>query len=86
MMMQVGEIGVLQNLHIRTDKNGLVAEIIKVYPPATMAHCLCGNEEEVHYFVEDVTGQSGSIDKHEIRKLTDPDAEQVIEREKEKVE
>lgn len=91
-MMKVGEIGVLQNLENDAWLNGSLAEIIGCLRPReainhngkhVLVCYLCKIFDDPHPMV--YHGVGWRIAPHKIRRLTDPDAEQVTEREKELV-
>lgn len=88
--MSVGDIGVLQNIIHSTQLNGCVAEIIdglkkrRQHGPDMVMHSRV--TYRVKHPIPNWNGRyTGCVFTHQIRPLTNPDAEKETEREKEKV-
>lgn len=81
--MKVGDIGVLQNLVRHAYSNGLIAKIVEI-----------PNKLEFDFIIHvpgdpapvQIYGGDWLCKKHQIRPITDPDAEQETEKVVEKVE
>ena len=84
-MMKVGEIGILQNIETFKYLEGTIAEILAVGPEYHGRFCECLSAEYTVKTSLPVRGQNLlGIRRHQIKKLSDPDAE--IEKELELVE
>lgn len=90
-MMRIGENGILQNFTVQIHHNGTIAEIVD----GLKLHTAQSSDFKVHtglmYKVKPTfLGWNGDriifIEKHNIRPLTDPDAQKETEREKELIE
>lgn len=81
--MKIGDIGVLQNITGKNSvMNGNIAEVVLIKPDPLLS-------ERSIYGVKDFLSPSGhdtklwGIKKHQIRKLSNPDAEQPTEQDEE---
>lgn len=85
--LRVGEIGVLQNLDLNKWRNGLIAEIMYLVNKGDVLDFIGVTPSKQPAFdngyVVDCMGSHVFILKDQIRRLSDPDAQQSIEEEKE---
>ena len=89
--MKVGDVGVLQNMgrYRKAYMNGLIAEVvspIRLYPYEDITTSEVGNRICYRCIVSPdpfPDGRYWSIDKDQIRPLSNPDADQITETEEE---
>ncbi len=83
--MKVGDIGVLQNIDLFKEMNGTIAEILELVPACAIVHITTEHCDEIlpsnGYIVKTMYGPTALIEYHQIRPISDPDAEVIKEEE-----